>query len=72
MNWDKIYDTIINKLHVVLGCVTQGTLIVYHFHSGKDLGPGLVSTVYAFYGFLLGHAATYQKWPDKDDDGDGK
>lgn len=66
MNWDKVYDTLINKFHIVLGALTQGTIIVYHFRTGHDLGAGVVNTVYAWYAFLAGHAFTYQKWPDQD------
>jgi hypothetical protein len=59
-----ILDTLINKFHIVLGSVTQGAIIVYHFKTGKDVGPGVVNTVYAFYAFLAGHALTYQRYPD--------
>jgi len=74
MNWPKIWDAIINKFHIVLGTICQGAIILYHFKTGKDLGPGVVSSVYAFYGFLLGHSGIYQKWPDKDSENgdDGK
>jgi hypothetical protein len=63
----KVLDTLINKFHIVLGTSAQGALIFYHFKTGKDLGPGLVNSVYAYYAFLAGHALTYQKFPDKDD-----
>jgi hypothetical protein len=66
VNWDKVYDTIINKFHIVLATACQGAIIVYHFKTGHDIGNGVQNTVYAFYAFLTGHAATYQKWPDKD------
>jgi hypothetical protein len=66
-----VLDKLTNKFHIVLGTLAQGALIFYHFKTGKDLGPGLVNSVYAFYAFLLGHAATYQKWPDSDQDHDG-
>jgi hypothetical protein len=65
MNWDKVYDTVINKLHVVLAAVTQSVILVYHFKTGHDIGNGVQGTVYAFYAFLGGHALTYQKWPDQ-------
>lgn len=65
MNWKNIWDAIINKMHVVLGCVTQATIIIYHFKTQNDIGPGVTNTVYAFYAFLLGHALTYQKFPDQ-------
>lgn len=68
-NFDKLFDTIINKFHIVLGTIAQGAVIFYHFKTGKDLGPGVVNSLYAFYAFLLGHAGVYQKWPDGDHDG---
>lgn len=66
INWDKVWDTAVNKLHVVLGALCQGSLVFYHYRTHLDIGPILSSTVFAFYGFLLGHAGVYQKWPDKD------
>lgn len=71
MNWDKVYDIIINKLHVVLAAITQGAIIVFHFRTGHDIGNGVQGTVYAWYGFLAGHALTYQKYPDADANHDG-
>jgi hypothetical protein len=62
---NAVLDKLTNKFHIILGCAAQASLIVYHFKTGKDLGPGLVNATYAFYAFLLGHAATYQKWPDQ-------
>ena len=67
MNWDKVWDTSINKLHIAPGAVCQGSIIIYHFKTGHDLGPVVSTTVFAFYGFLLGHAGVYQRWPDKGD-----
>jgi hypothetical protein len=61
---NKILDTLINKFHIVLGTACQGAIVIYHFKTGHDLGPGVVNTVYAFYAFLAGHAFTYQKYPD--------
>jgi len=58
-------DTLVNKFHIILGTVCQAAIIVYAFRYHKDLGPGIVNTVYAFYAFLAGHAFTYQKWPDQ-------
>ena len=65
MNWDKIYDTIINKFHIVLGSAAQAAIFVYHFKTGHDIGSGVQNTVYGFYAFLAGHALTYQKYPDQ-------
>jgi hypothetical protein len=62
--WDKFLDAAVNKLHVMLGALIQGSVMLYHYKSGKDLGPVVSTTVFAFYGFLLGHAGVYQKWPD--------
>lgn len=67
MNWDKVWDVIINKFHVALAAICQGVIFVVHFKTGKDIGANVQGTVYAFYGFLAGHALTYQKYPDKDD-----
>lgn len=66
MSW---LDTIINKFHVILAAVTQAAILAYHFRTGKDIGNGVQGTVYAFYGFLAGHAFTYQKYPDANNDG---
>jgi len=60
----KLLDTIVNKFHVILGAATQAAIILYHFKTGHDIGAGVQNTIYAFYAFLLGHAATYQKYPD--------
>jgi hypothetical protein len=70
MTWNAsaVFDALINKLHIALGCAAQGLILVYHFKTGHDIGPGVTSTMYAYYGFLLGHAGVYQRWPDKDED----
>jgi len=65
MNFSKMLDLAVNKFHIILGSVAQAALIVYHFKTGKDVGPGLMNTMYAYYAFLLGHAGVYQKWPDQ-------
>lgn len=64
MTFSGFLDTLINKFHIVLGTTAQAAIIVYHFKTGKDVGPGVVNTVYAFYAFLAGHALTYQRYPD--------
>lgn len=64
---NTVLDKLTNKFHIVLGCLCQGALMAYHFKTGKDLGPGLVNSTYAFYAFLAGHAFTYQKYPDTPD-----
>lgn len=68
-NWDKLLDATINKFHIIIGAFCQGSIICYHFRTGRDLGPVVSTTVFAFYGFLLGHAGVYQRWPDKDGGG---
>jgi hypothetical protein len=55
-----------NDMHVPIALVVFITTSAYHFWTKHDLGSGYVSSLYAFYGFLAGHAAAYQKWPDKD------
>lgn len=64
-NWDNLLNNIVNKFHIILGAACQGVVMLYHFKTGKDLGPVVSTTVFAFYGFLLGHSGIYQKWPDQ-------
>lgn len=67
MNVDKIYDALINKMHVAIGTAYAAAILVYCWKTGKDIGPGLAQFSWGFYVFLAGHAFTYQKWPDKPD-----
>lgn len=55
-----------NDLHVPIALLVVTATSGYHFYTGKDLGSGYVSSLYAFYGFLGGHFGLSQKWPDKD------
>src|SRR5271157_423730 len=57
-------DKLTNDAHVPIALFVFIVTSAYHFHTGKDLGSGYVSSLYAFYGFLGGHALVYQKWPD--------
>jgi hypothetical protein len=57
-----------NDMHVPIALTVLIATTVYHFWSGKDLGPQYVSSLYAFYGFLAGHFGLSQKWPDKTGD----
>ena len=65
MDWNKLLDNLTNKFHMILGGICQGSVMFYHYKTGHDLGPVVSTTVFAFYGFLLGHAGVYQKWPDQ-------
>lgn len=67
INFQSALDTLINKFHIIIASATQGAIFVYHFKTGHDLGPGVVNTVYAFYALLVGHAFTYQRYPDQPD-----
>ena len=69
MSIKSILAKFTNDAHVPIALFVFAVTSTFHFISGKDLGSGYVSSLYAFYGFLAGHAAAYQKWPDKDDDG---
>lgn len=57
-------DKLTNDAHVPIALFVFVVDSVYCFHTGKDLPSGYVSSLYAFYGFLGGHALVYQKWPD--------
>jgi hypothetical protein len=68
----NLLDKLTNDAHVPIALFVFVVTSAYHFHTGKDLGANYTSSLYAFYGFLGGHALVYQKWPDKTDkDGDG-
>jgi hypothetical protein len=58
-------DKLTNDSHVPIAIFVFGVTMTYVWHTGKDLPPGFVSSLYAFYGFLGGHALVYQKWPDQ-------
>lgn len=65
-------DKLTNDSHVPIALFVFIVTSAYHFKTGKDLGANYTNALYAFYGFLGGHALVYQKWPDKNDkDGDG-
>src|SRR5271155_3995928 len=53
-----------NDAHVPIALFVFVVTFAYCAHTGKDIPPGFVSSLYAFYGFLGGHALVYQKWPD--------
>ena len=67
MNVKSILAKFTNDLHVPIALAVFTITTAYHFRTGKDLGSGYVSSLYAFYAFLGGHAAVFQKWPDKDE-----
>ncbi len=57
-----------NDMHVPIA-LTVFTVTSVYTYLGHDLPPGYVSSLYAFYGFLGGHAAIYQFKPDSPDEG---
>jgi|SRR5271157_618246 len=57
-------DKLTNDAHVPIALFVFVVTFTYCAKTGKDIPPGFVSTLYAFYGFLGGHALVYQKWPD--------
>src|SRR5271154_4284597 len=57
-------DKLTNDAHVPIALFVFIVTFTYCAKTGKDIPPGFVSTLYAFYGFLGGHALVYQKWPD--------
>lgn len=67
MNWPTVKGflaKLTNDAHIPIALLVFTVTTAYHFHTGHDLGSGYVSSLYAFYGFLGGHALVYQKWPD--------
>ena len=72
IDWDKLFDVMVSKLHIALGAICQGTVFLFHYKTGRDLGAGVQNTVYAYYAFLLGHAGANLKWGGSDSSADGK
>src|ERR1700675_4128374 len=58
-------DKLTNDAHLPIAIFVFCVTFAYCAKTGKDLQPGFVSSLYAFYGFLGGHALVYQKWPDQ-------
>lgn len=65
----SILNRLTNYSHTAIGSAYAVLALFYHFKSGRDLGTGFVTFSGYFYAFLLGHAAAYQKWPDRDAEG---
>ena len=66
MTMKAILSKFTNDLHVPIALLVFGVTSGFHFYTGKDLGSGYVSSLYAFYGFLGAQFGLSQKWPDKD------
>ena len=62
MSLQSLLQKFTNDAHVPIALFVFVVTSIFHFHTGKDLGSGYVSSLYGFYGFLAGHAAAYQKW----------
>ena len=60
----RFLDRLTNDAHIPIALFVFVVTFIYVAHTGKDIPPGFVSSLYAFYGFLGGHALVYQKWPD--------
>ena len=61
-----ILDKITNYSHTAIGTVYASVVLGYSLITKHPLDPAFVEFSKWFYAFLLGHAAAYQKWPDKD------
>jgi hypothetical protein len=59
-----ILDKLTNYSHTSIGTLYAAVALIYHVHTGHDIGANFVSFSYGFYAFLLGHAGVMQKWPD--------
>jgi hypothetical protein len=66
IDWNKVWDIVVNKGHVIIASVCQGSILFMHWHYGKDISPNVQQTVNWFYLFLAGHFGASQVWPDKD------
>ena len=57
-------EKLTNDCHIPIALFVFITTSVFHFYKHVDLGANYTNSIYALYGFLTGHAAVYQKWPD--------
>jgi len=60
----KAGDFLNNYSHMATGVSLAGAVTAYHLWTHRDLGANFVTFAAYFYGFLAGHAFTFQKWPD--------
>jgi hypothetical protein len=58
-------DRLQNYMHIPIACAFQAAILLWHCHTGKDLGPNVQGTVFSFYALLGGHFVGSQVWPDK-------
>lgn len=65
INFDRIWDVLINKAHVGIAAAFQASVLIVHWKTGRDLGPNVQQTLNWFYLFLAGHFSASQVWPDK-------
>jgi hypothetical protein len=62
----SVLNKLTNYSHTAIGTGYAVAALLYHVKTSHDLGNGFVTFSGYFYAFLLGHAAAYQKWPDKE------
>jgi len=55
-------ERIESKMHIPIALFIFLVCSVYHFKTGKDLGPQYVNSIYATYAFLGGHYFCNAKW----------
>ncbi len=76
MNIKTIAFTVIDKLkndfHVPVAILIWGTITIFHFYTGKDIGTNYVNSIYATYGFLGAHAGISKWTGGNGNDNDGK
>ena len=60
-----LLDKLQNYFHIPIAMLFEGAILVWHWRSGRDLGPNVQGTVFSFYALLGGHFVGSQIWPDK-------
>lgn len=65
MNYDKLWEILVNKAHVAIAVIFQAGVLVWHHVTGRDLGLNVTQSLTSFYMFLAGHFVSSQVWPDK-------
>lgn len=72
IDFNKLWDFLQNKSHVIIVCICEGTILFVHWRYGKDISSNVRDTVNWFYLFLAGHFTASQVWPDKPIDQQGQ
>jgi hypothetical protein len=67
-----LYEKAKDLPHTLIALIVFISTLVFHWKTGRDLGPNFTASLYGMYGFLLGHGAAQvagDAWGKKDGEG---